>query len=233
MILPPLLPPTVVAIETSADELAPLLPEEEAALGRVVEKRRREFSVGRACAKRALSALGAPVAPLLRGPYREPVWPDGVVGSITHCVGYCAAAVAFRQHVVSLGIDAEPAAALPEDILGLVASPDERAWVEAQGGAVWDRLLFSAKESVFKAWFPLTGRWLGFEDAHLEFDLEAATFTAELLVPGPLVAGARLQAFEGRYVRNRGVIVTSVVVEVDRLNASRSPASSSSRARGR
>lgn len=220
MILPPLLPPTVVVIEASGDDVAPLLPEEEAALGRVVETRLREFTVGRACARRALAALGAPAAPLLRGPNREPLWPVGIVGSITHCVGYCAAAVAFRQDVVALGIDAEPAAPLPDSMLDLIASPEERAWVEAQGGEVRDRLLFSAKESVFKAWFPLTGRWLGFEEVHLEFDIEASTFTAELLVAGPEVGEARLQTFEGRHVRNRDTVVTAVVTEVDRVNAS-------------
>src|SRR4051794_19903843 len=92
-----ILPAGAVAEEAVGEvESAPLLPEEEAALGTVVETRRHEFTIGRNCAHRALARLGFPPAPLLRGHYRQPLWPIGVVGSITHCSGYCAAVVAHR-----------------------------------------------------------------------------------------------------------------------------------------
>jgi 4'-phosphopantetheinyl transferase EntD len=75
-----------------------------------------------------------------------------------------------------------------------------------------DRLRFSAKEAVYKAWFPLTGRWLGFDDVELSLDLANAEFHAKLLVPGPVVDGASLSEFRGRWALEEGVICTAVIV---------------------
>lgn len=76
----------------------------------------------------------------------------------------------------------------------------------------WDRLLFSAKESVYKAWYPITGRWLGFEDAVITPDPDTGTFTARLLVPGPVVAGKALAGFDGTWTIQDGLIRTAVAV---------------------
>ena len=76
----------------------------------------------------------------------------------------------------------------------------------------WDRLLFCAKESVYKAWFPLARRWLGFEEADITIDPAAATFTAMLLVPGPAVGGSTVGAFRGNFAVGNGLIVTAVSV---------------------
>lgn len=75
----------------------------------------------------------------------------------------------------------------------------------------WDRLVFSAKESVYKAWFPLTRRWLDFEEALLTLDPMNATFTAQLLVPGPVVDGRELTEFSGKWLVGSGFVVTAVV----------------------
>ena len=86
-----LLPDTVVTVEArDGDWTAPLLPEEEPLVARAVDKRRREFAAGRACARRALEQLGLPASPILAGPRREPLWPPGVVGALTHCRGIAA-----------------------------------------------------------------------------------------------------------------------------------------------
>jgi 4'-phosphopantetheinyl transferase EntD len=89
------------------------------------------------------------------------------VGSLTHCRGWRAAAVARRTDLGGLGIAAEPARALPAGVLARLARPAERDRVAARGaahpGVAWDRLLFCAKEAVFKAWYPLVGQGLGFE----------------------------------------------------------------------
>ena len=138
-----------------------LFPAEEALVARATEKRRKEFTAGRECARGALSALGVPAAPILRGYRGAPQWPDGIVGSIAHCAGYCAAAVARAQDLVTIGLDAEPNAPLPGGVLELISLPAERARLRelaaASPGTGWDRLLFCAKEAVYKAWFPLTG----------------------------------------------------------------------------
>ncbi|HEY7101617.1 MAG TPA: 4'-phosphopantetheinyl transferase, partial [Mycobacteriales bacterium] len=98
-----------------------LLPEEEVLVARAVGKRRAEFTTVRTCARIALGRLGLPPAPLLSGPKREPLWPDGVVGSITHCDGYRAVAVARADQLATIGIDAEPHDTLPAGILARIA----------------------------------------------------------------------------------------------------------------
>ena len=104
-----ILPDGAIAVEARDDSAdAALFPEEEALLASAIEKRRREFATGRMCAHSALQQLGYPAGAILRGSRGEPLWPEGVVGSITHCDGYRAAAVARSQEIVTLGIDAEP-----------------------------------------------------------------------------------------------------------------------------
>jgi 4'-phosphopantetheinyl transferase EntD len=195
-----------------------LLPEEEALVANAIGKRRAEFTTVRTCARIALGRLGLPPAPLLSGPKREPLWPAGIVGSITHCDGYRAAAVARSSQLASIGIDAEPHEALPAGILERVTVPAERLRLQAlPPGVHWDRLLFSAKESVYKTWFPLAGRWLGFEDADLLFspgaDPRRGTFTARLLVSDlPSVAGRTVTTLEGRYAVGNGLLVTAITL---------------------
>src|SRR3984957_6533699 len=118
--------PGVVAVETPPERPDELLPEEFACLGRVVPKRYREFATGRTCARQALGILGFPRSPILVGPSRQPLWPPGAVGSITHCTGYCAAAVGRREDYRAIGIDAEPNEPLSQDVLELVATVEEK-----------------------------------------------------------------------------------------------------------
>jgi len=177
-----MLPSTVAAVETFDDPpLATLYPEEEAVIARALDKRRREFAASRYCARTALVALGLPPAPILPDPRGAPCWPGGVVGSMTHCAGYCAAALARGRDVRTIGIDAEAHGALPAGVLDLVSIAPERARLRRlcadEPGVWWDRLLFSAKEAIYKAWYPLTRQWLGFEEADVELD-PSGTFTA-------------------------------------------------------
>ena len=214
-----LLPPAVRSVEAYGDEPdEPPYPGEADLIAGAVESRRREFITARRCARQALGLLGLPPAAIRPGPKREPLWPAGVVGSLTHCAGYRAAAVARAAQVSSIGIDAEPHGPLPEGVLEAVVAPGDtetlRQVTEGDPATHWDRLLFSAKESVYKAWFPLTGRWLGFEEARLEIDPRTRTFTAHLLVPGDrLDDGPALTALSGSFLVDRGLVLTAVVVE--------------------
>lgn len=213
-----ILPPAAACAEAFDDE-APveLFAEEQAAVGgRAVEKRRREFATGRGCAHRALAGLGLEPGPVPAGERGEPVWPAGVVGSITHCQGYRGCAVADRRELAAIGVDAEVHAPLPEGLLEDVTVPAERpmlAQLAATAPAIhWDRLLFSAKESVYKAWFPLARRWLGFEDAELTIDPGARRFSARLLVAGPRLDGTEVGGFEGRWLVRDGLVLTAIAV---------------------
>jgi 4'-phosphopantetheinyl transferase EntD len=220
LVIGDLLPPSVVTAEALGDSAnAVLLPEEEPLVAEAVEKRRREFAATRACARQALAALGLPPQPLLSGPRREPLWPDGIVGSLTHCSGYRAAAVARRSDFASLGIDAEPDEVLAVDVAAQVALPVERdALRRLPDDVCWARVVFSAKESIYKAWYPLARRWLGFEDALVHLcpdsggDPSAGGFIGRLLVPGPLVGGKPLTSLSGRYLVRHRLILTAVTV---------------------
>ncbi|TPQ23245.1 4'-phosphopantetheinyl transferase family protein [Streptomyces sporangiiformans] len=223
-----LLPDSVVAVEAHGDEEvegATLYPEEQALIARAVEKRVREFTVVRACARRAMEKLGVPPQAIVPGHRGAPQWPAGLIGSMTHCEGYRAAALARATDLASLGIDAEPHLPLPANVLPSVALPTEDRRLGELAAAHptvhWDRLLFSAKESVYKAWFPLTGKWLDFTEADIEVEPNAghATsggFRAQLLVPGPVVDGRRVDHFLGRWTVSRGLVTTAVTVAYDR-----------------
>lgn len=214
-----LLPDSVVAVEvhgTDEPENTALYPEEEVLVARAVAKRRREFAVVRACARRAMEKLGVPPHPVLPGERGAPQWPAGLTGSMTHCDGYCAAALVRVADLASLGIDAEPHGPLPDGVLGAVSLPEERDRLQrlaaTHPGIHWDRLLFSAKESVFKTWYPLTCLELDFCEAELTIDPSEGTFSARLLVPGPVVGGHRLDTFTGRWAAGNGLVVTVITV---------------------
>jgi 4'-phosphopantetheinyl transferase EntD len=165
-------PPAVSARDTFGDAgpeaRAVLFPAEAAAVAGVHEERRREFTTARGCARAALAALGLPPAPLVPGPLGAPRWPDGVVGSMTHCCGYRAAAVARATDCAALGIDAEPALPLPVTVAGRIVSAPEERWLRqvfpARDGLPLDRLLFCAKEAAYKAFSPWAGALHGFRD---------------------------------------------------------------------
>ena len=84
----------------------------------------------RACAREALARLGVPAQPIPTGSRGEPLWPDGIVGSITHCDGYRACAVAAAADWLTIGVDAELDESLPDGLIGDIALPEERRWLE-------------------------------------------------------------------------------------------------------
>jgi 4'-phosphopantetheinyl transferase EntD len=212
-----ILPSEVASADTSDDfEDVALFPEEEAIVDQAGPSRRQAFATGRACARRALAELGMAPVGIPRLVKRAPRWPHGVVGSITHCEGYRGAAVAWAREFATVGIDAEPNGPLPRRVLRRVASATEEAELaslaEASSAVSWDRLLFSAKESTYKAWFPLTGAWLGFKHAEVTIDATAGTFKSRLLVPGPTLSGHELRDFAGRWLSCDGLLITAIVV---------------------
>ncbi|HZQ32312.1 MAG TPA: 4'-phosphopantetheinyl transferase [Mycobacterium sp.] len=217
-LLSTVLPNSVAAAELYADPpgLAPL-PEEEPLIARSVAKRRNEFVTVRHCARQALSELGVAPSPILKGDKGEPCWPDGVVGSLTHCDGFRGAVVGLVDRVRSVGIDAEPHDVLPDGVLDAVSLPVERAELAAMpDGLHWDRILFCAKEATYKVWYPLTRRWLGFEDAHIVFDVDSAGdtggFVSEILIDPVALSGPPLTRLRGRWTVRDGLALTAIVL---------------------
>ena len=216
--LPGVLPEVVATAELYDDpsDLAPL-PEEEPLIARSVAKRRNEFVTVRYCARQALGELGVAPVPILKGDKGEPCWPDGIVGSLTHCEGFRGAVVGRRAEVRSVGIDAEPHDVLPKGVLGAISLPVERAeLVDLPGGLHWDRILFCAKEATYKAWYPVTHRWLGFEDAHITFDVDdsgtAGGFVSRILIDPAALSGPPLETLSGRWLVRDGLALTAIVL---------------------
>ena len=199
--------------EAPADHL---FPEEERIIAHAVQARRREYEAVRSCARACLARLGYARVPILPGLGGAPTWPDGVLGSMTHCAGYAAAAVGSGTRICAIGIDAEPDAPLPDGVLDLVATPAERdrlaATRPAPDGPNWDRLLFSAKEAVYKAWFPLVGEWLDHQQAEILFDPHHRTFTAQLSRDGLIVNGHQVRRLHGRWTRQQAILATAIVL---------------------
>lgn len=206
--------PTGVETAQSRDPLdVPLLPTEEPYAAAMAAGRRTEFATGRACARTALSRLEVAATALPPDERGAPIWPVGVVGSLTHCPGLWVAAVARSTDVAGLGIDAEPHAALPDRVLPVVASPTEQrhlgALARADPGVAWDRLLFSAKESVFKLWWPATGRWLDFEQVEVRLRPDGH-LRARLQPAGLVLRGRPTQELPGRWAADAGHLVTAI-----------------------
>lgn len=196
-----------------------LYPEEAAAVAGASPGRQEEFRSVRTCARRALGRLGLPPVPLLPAERGAPGWPDGVVGSMTHCPGYRAAAAARSGPLLALGVDAEPDLPLADRVLARIALTEERDQVaelqRSHTDHAWDRLLFSAKECVYKCWFPLTGRWLGFHQARIQFGPNSGAddgiFTVTLLESDPALDRLRPPpVLTGRWSAGPGLLVSGL-----------------------
>ena len=187
-----------------------LHPDERNEVSAAVDVRKGEFGDARWCAHQALRELGVESAgAILRGERGMPLWPEGFTGSLTHTDGLRAAVAASTRHVHSMGLDAEPAEPLPDGVLRSIASDSEISMVQRlqADGYTWaDRLLFCAKEATYKCWYPMTRRWLDFDEAEIELRTDGS-FTSRLLArPAPV------PLFEGRWVERCGYVVTSTYV---------------------
>lgn len=162
-----------------------LHPKELCALSsRASVKRTREFASGRAAACLALKQLGFDSPPpVLAGGRREPLWPEGVVGSITHCEPWTIVVTARRSIALAIGIDLESSRRIhTDDIAALICDSTERNWVTEEGD-YRERLtmVFSAKEAAFKAFYPLCKRFIDFKEIRLTWIPEQSGFRGELL----------------------------------------------------
>lgn len=165
-------PNTVAFAVLSRDEAEGyVLPPEEAAVlsPKANKKRREDFQLGRAAASQALAQLGVQGA-VPKGKGREPLWPEGIVGSISHSGKWGVAAVAHKSEIKSIGIDIEALRKPKLNISRQLCRAEELRWIDDEGEEKRDLLLiqlFSAKESAFKALYPLTKCLIGFQDVLL------------------------------------------------------------------
>ena len=202
------------AVVPVRDVLALLHPEERVQVEHAVLARQREFATGRRCARALLQQLGCANQPLLRGEDHLPIWPEGVVGSISHTRSVCAVGVARRKAVAAVGLDVEDDADLERDLWPEICTADELRWLDRQLAADRGRLarlFFSAKECVHKLQYPEARVDLEFHDVEVEIDLSRGRFSTRASRPlGSLVPeGASLS---GRFARHRKQLLTAMVL---------------------
>lgn len=183
-----LLPPIVSGVLSRLDGSQPGSPyaEEAGVVATTAPRRRHEFLVGRGCAHDALAALNRDGRAIGVGPRREPLWPDGVVGSIAHGGLWAGAAVAPGGRARGVGLDIEPLEPpLTAGVQHLVLTTAEGSRLPGAPGDAGvavhaAKVIFTAKECVYKALFPSTGWALEFSDVEIDLDLAAGCWRAQL-----------------------------------------------------
>lgn len=211
-ILQLLFPPEVVTEEmTSPPSLADLHPAEQACVANAGLKRRLDFAAGRLCARRAMVQLGVDGFPLLVGEKGQPVWPPGIVGSISHCEGHYGAAVAWEREVRSIGLDIERLEELEDEFARLVCTRQELRWIQALPSDqrhVAAVLVFSAKECLYKCQFPLTRRWLDFQDVQVSVGTDDDRFEVASV---PTRQSDDMVRLTGKYLVRSGCVFTGMI----------------------
>jgi 4'-phosphopantetheinyl transferase EntD len=156
-------------------QAVPTHPDEDVWVASSSPARRREFALGRFCARAALIQMGAGDVVIAPGPDGAPVWPAGIVGSITHTAGYAAAIVGSRSDFLGIGVDAERIGGVTEHLFPKLFDSQERALLatlDEEKRCLVSTIFFSAKEAYFKAWRPVNGKPLSFQDIHVVWEGE-------------------------------------------------------------
>jgi 4'-phosphopantetheinyl transferase EntD len=209
-----LFPEAVITVtsDTVEHELLGLLPEELSQIHRAVEKRQQEYAAGRQCARAALRRLGIHGFALVNDADRVPMWPPEIVGSVTHCDDFCGVAVARRHPILGLGVDAEPIDRTEPALHEIVCVETEQAAIERAGNGERDFLfkaLFSAKESFYKAVFPLFRIPLEFHEVEIQLG-DNGQFLPRVLVALP--SGFERLKAQGRIVATHRHVFTGVTL---------------------
>jgi len=201
---------------------SPASDQEETLIARAVDKRKREFRAGRHATRALFQSLSIDHAHLLKGKQREPAWPAGWVGSISHTDGFCAAVLASTDIAASIGLDVELATPLNSELRELICRPEELVQVNALrlqhgAGLPFEKLIFSAKESIHKVYFPLNFHTLDFLDARIEINWKEGSFSGMILNPEP-APRIPITHLQGRFMLKDRWIFTAIVLPADNLN---------------
>lgn len=193
---------------------ARLWPGEEAAVTGARPSRRAEFATGRMCARRAMERLGVPPTAIPVAQDRSPIWPPGIVGTITHCARLTAAAVGHRSNADGLGLDAEPDQRLETEEVRIICSRDENAWLRAHAADAvnWPLAIFCAKEALHKAVHPVTRVMLDFHDVSVTFDAFLVRFS--LLSSKDRDIQQTVARVQGRIAFTEGLVLAAAVLPV-------------------
>jgi 4'-phosphopantetheinyl transferase EntD len=201
---------TVLSLTIPAE--SGLLPGEEPSTGPAAPARLAEFRHGRICARAALARLGRGAVAIPVGQDREPCWPVGVVGSISHAGEAAAAAVSLASRHAALGLDLEPATGIEADLWPRICRPGEIAALPTTRTAHHAQLVFSAKESAYKALWPVLRQFLDFHDLEIRFAGDQESFAVVSHAAAcPAALAGRL---DGRWLEVGGLIATAVTLRL-------------------
>lgn len=184
----------------------------------VAEKRLREFRAGRHCANNALQQLGIKHHTILRGERGEPLWPEGICGSISHAGERCVAIAAHQRDYLSIAVDIEKDRLIKDDTLERVSHQQERLQLE-QAPEKFSQvnvraILFSIKECVHKIYYPLNFHTLDFLDVETLIDWEQQTFLVKIISPKP-GASYVVEKLSGRFGYEEGYVYSQICLRRD------------------
>jgi 4'-phosphopantetheinyl transferase EntD len=190
-----------------------IYPEEEACLVHSVAKRRAEYRAGRLYARQALMQLGVGSCQILSYKERDPIWPPGIIGSISHSDRAAIALVTASDSLGGLGVDIETDSALAADLRPAICREEELRVVPGLLEQQIDvaKLCFVAKEAFYKAVFPRYRQFLDFQDAYTSFTPGSNTFTVTLL-PDRLAGQDREWSVSGHFSRACGHLACVIAI---------------------
>jgi 4'-phosphopantetheinyl transferase EntD len=208
-----LFPPGVMTVlSLNGEDAGEPAPAEMSFANGLAPRRQAEFRHGRSCARAALARMGLGSVGIPAGRNREPLWPQGIVGSITHAGAAAAAAVGPASRFDSLGLDLEPATELETDLRARVCRPEELGRLPVPPGLAGRqaKLVFSAKEAAYKALWPLLRSFIEFHELEIQFDVPAGRFA---VIPHSSACPAQTAArIEGRFMEISGLFATAVAL---------------------
>lgn len=204
-----------------ADPRAPmprLIGDEVLAVEQVSAARAREFAAGRLAARKAMDMLGHIGRPVLQGADLAPVWPNGLIGSITHTDRDSLAAVTDDPDILALGLSLEPATPLEPGLWPVCCTSDEMQWLASLGPSQrghFAKLILSVKKAVSKAAYASRTRLPELQQITLSIDLVTGRFDARI-APGFVGTGQRsMQSVGGQFAILSDCFIATV--EVSRM----------------
>ena len=173
-------------------------------------KRLADFSTGRYCAMKALEQIGIQNVIIPIGKDREPIWPEGIVGSISHCESLTGAIVSRKADHISLGLDMEEIGRVTADLWPYVFTDKEIEYLNTLPIDQQELIctsIFSLKEAFYKFQFPITNLFLDFLDVEVQIpELNRMVVLSGLIPSSSLIHNNKL------IVQNYENTVISVVL---------------------
>lgn len=173
--------------------------------------RQQEYLAGRFCAFEAAKLLDIELGSLPSGPKREPLWPSSLVGSISHTKELAVAWVDLKSQSLSLGVDVENLISEEKyrELAKQVASNEEIQLLDSQESPSLNfTLLFSAKEALFKALYPLCHHYIDFKEVEWlgvdgeNWEIRLASSRSEIMTLN--------RVYRGQWQKGQGLVMTSI-----------------------